>query len=378
VNEIRLDELRKYCGGLVTRHLESNRQKWRWAYEDGTEASPLFTSQNAALRWAEDWCGNVEMRPIGEPSKDEGCLVRPGYWRKTYGTQKHKRSGYFVDHWVYQPKFLTPEEPRPVEEIQARLDARSLAELETQLNSAFQQILARAFIVEEVHQLVGLPIPDAEKPLWRLILIVRGMVDSLNRLVERRPGLVNPIAERQPAWPVSLSLNPQHIKHVMDGLRGLGVGTKAPTPTRPGQRVDPNRYFTQLASRTFGVCRFNAHLIPELVHHCQNTKAVTGQLEFWKTTYKSTTYVLSDKSWIAIPQLEILAGLSEPVTHENFTDWWTAIKLYVLAYWSKFPDEYSEALEQIGKANKEKEYTRRKDALNAVKQAFRSLVGLGA
>jgi hypothetical protein len=378
MSELPLEELRKHCGHLVTGRLYRNGDKWVWRYEPPTEgdekrmASEIFDSEEQALKWAEDWWGPVQRRPIGEPKKDEGRMIRPGQWRKSYDAQQ-QNFGFFVEHWVYELRFLTPEETRPVEEIQARMDQRSLSELESDLNAAFQQLLARAFIVEQVKQPVQLAIPNEEKPLWRLVLIIRGMVDSLSRLAERRPGLVNPIAERQATWPVALSLNPQQMRHATNMLRALGVGSKAPTPTRPGQRVDPNNYFTQLANRAFDACRFDAYLTRELVEHGKNMVSFSGTSKFWSTRYTSTTYVLPDKSWIVLPEPEKTAALSEPVSQENFPRWWEAIKLQVLAYWSKFPEKYGEALRHVGKELKEKEYTRRKDALNAVRQAFRSL-----
>lgn len=374
MSEMALTDLRELCGSLVTLRLQGNGQQWRWADEGNKQASPIFSSEAAALKWAEDWCGMVEKLSVGPASQIEWQQKDPKRLQKTYGKQPAQIRGYFVSHWVYQPTFLTPEEPRSVEEILARMDKRSLPELEEQLNSAFQQLLARAFIVERVHHPVDAPIPDEEKPLWRLIQIVRAMVDSLSRLVEHRPGLVNPIAEQQATWPVSLSLNPLQIKLAMDMLSELGVGRKAATPTGPGQRVDPNNYFTQLANRAYQACRFNAYLTRELVLHGENAVAISGQLKFWSTRCASKTYVLPDKSWIVVPEPDKIAALSEPVTQENFRQWREAVKLHVLAYWSSFPEKYAEALRQIGKENKEKEYTRRKDALNAVKQAFRSLV----
>ncbi|MGA9779316.1 MAG: hypothetical protein ACLPRE_10470 [Limisphaerales bacterium] len=127
--------------------------------------------------------------------------------------------------WYFQPLFLKPDAPpRPTEEIAALVDKRPLEELADQIEPLVHQILCRAYT-------------DDAAALRKFAHIVRGAVNALGRLTQFRVAAAKTVAATFPTWPVLLSLNPQEIQRAKDELLCLGVGTQAPAPTRPGQRL---------------------------------------------------------------------------------------------------------------------------------------------
>lgn len=134
--------------------------------------------------------------------------------------------------WVYEPPGVQPyDRPRPVEEIVAMLDKRTLDELIEQARNALEQIQCRANCGQT-------------EAIAELAFIVRGLVTSLEKLSQNVPNKVRVISPTFATWPVNLSLNPQEIKRAREHLKALAVGTKTPTPSRPGQRVDPRNCWT--------------------------------------------------------------------------------------------------------------------------------------
>jgi hypothetical protein len=265
---------------------------------------------------------------------------------------------------IYQPIFLKPAgTPRPTKKIAALVDKRPLEELDDQVEQSVQQILFRAYTGDAA-------------ALRKFTHIVCGAVKALGRLAQFRAAAVKTVAETFPTWPVLLSLNPQEIQRAKDELLCLGVGAKAPAPTRPGQRLDPHNFWTQLAARAFEICRSNKYIVPVLRAHCAGTRQKPKTRKFWRTEAKATIYTRADGSVIVIPDwTTTLPRLSEPVTPTAFPNWWKAVKLCVLDYWKMYPQEYAKALQQIGR-KEEEEWRRRNLALTAVRHAFRSLVKL--
>jgi hypothetical protein len=190
---------------------------------------------------------------------------------------------------IYQPLFLKPAgTPRPTKKIAALVDKRPLEEVADQVEPLFHQILCRAYTGDAA-------------ALRKFAQIVCGAVEALGRLAQFRPAAMKTVAETFPTWPVLLSLNPQEIQRVKDELLRLGVGTKAPAPTRPGQRLDPHNFWTQLAARAFETCRSNKYIVPVLRAHCARTRRKPKTRKFWKTEAKATIYTGADGSVIVIP-----------------------------------------------------------------------------
>ena len=87
----------------------------------------------AALR---NLCG--KFAPWEHPDA-EGRQIRPGLWRKTYNAHLPK------GRWLYMPAVLEPSDTRrPLPEIAAMLDKRSLDELCKQATDALGQMRFRA------------------------------------------------------------------------------------------------------------------------------------------------------------------------------------------------------------------------------------------
>jgi hypothetical protein len=281
--------------------------------------------------------------------------------------------------WCFQPLFLKPDAPpRPAEEIAALVDKRPLDELADQVEQSVQQILCRAYSGDVA-------------ALHKFARIVCGAVEALGRLAQFRDAATKTMAETFSMWPVLLSLNPQEIQRAKDELLRLGVGTKAPAPTRPGQHLDPHNFWTRLATKAFEVCRSNRCVVPILQAHIVGARKRRRARMFWKSEVKATICARSDGSIVIIPDwLKHCGELAEPVTTTNFSDWWKVIKLCVLDYWKMYPREYAEALKRIPDKQKKaapqtgnppdenyrlpKEHRKRTLALARVKQAFKGRV----
>lgn len=281
--------------------------------------------------------------------------IRPGYLRKLYPSSKRAKR-------VYMGAVLEPRaKRRPIVEIAKLVDNRSLVELREQLDDAIKQMLYRAHCGDR-------------KAILQHILCVRAAVDSLQSLAKHQPAKVRAEAETFWDWPLLLSLNPQDLNWAKQELKSLGVGTRSPLPTKPGQRVDRRNFWTRLATHALTACALNKWWVPALKAHCAGASRQRKTLKFWGTTAKATFYMLANGDEAIIQEWQNqCVKLSGPVTKQNFKDWWVAVKSCILDYWQNPEGNYIEALKQIGQTDTE-EWRRRNLAIDRVEQALRSLV----
>jgi len=178
-------------------------------------------------------------------------------------------------------------------------------------------------------------------------------------------------------WPVLLSLNPQDINSAMQELKSLGVGTRSPLPSKPGQRVDRRNFWTRLATQALAACAANKRLVPELRDFASGAKRERQTREFWpQTRAKATYYYLANGDVVIITDWQSkCVKLSGPISKHNFQKWWDVVKWCVLDYWKNPKGNYAEALKKIGQAN-EPEWRRRNLAIDRLEQALRSRLGL--
>jgi hypothetical protein len=284
--------------------------------------------------------------------------IAPGHSRKAYRASPAR-----------QRRVLTPpmlnlrEQIRPLEKIAAQRDNRTLEQLLDEVGDAISQLLCRAVCGDQ-------------KAIATLVVANHHSVDALEELAKHAPQQVRAEAEICPKWPVLLSLNPQEIKYVIKNLKSLGVGTKALTPTRPGQRRDPHNLWTRMANEAYAICRRCKHDVLELERLCRGTKGQRKSLKYWETVAKATYYQLSDGTPVIITDWQKQCRkLSWPITNSNFKNRWKILKVVVLQYWMNPEGNYREALQKIGN-EKEEEWRRRGRALERIEQAFRSLIDL--
>jgi hypothetical protein len=161
--------------------------------------------------------------------------VRAGHLRKVYRARSY---------WTYTPVSIQGKTVKCAPDIAKLFDERSLDDLRGQAEETLRQLLYRA--------LAG----DSRAVALYAGLLSRG-TDSLAFLATQQTEKVQAEAEKQPCWPVLLSLNPQELKWAKNYLRRLHVGEKATTPTRPGQRRDPHNFWTALATEALNVCQAN-------------------------------------------------------------------------------------------------------------------------
>jgi len=278
--------------------------------------------------------------------------------------------------WFYQPFYLRPEgTPKSAEAIAPSVDKRTLAELEDEIQAPIQQLLFRAYAGDASAQ-------------HKFARVVSGAVQALGRLATSRGAEMKAVAETFSDWPVMLSLNPQRIRRAKQQLEQLRVGSKGPLPTHSRQKLDPQGFWTELATRALKVVRSNLYLLPALREHTRGAKKSRATRKFWNTTVNATIYTRSNGDKIIIADwLKVLCpALSEPITAANFPHWWKAVKLTVLDYWKMYLPEYEKALGQIrggrprldGKKDdrRYKEDRRRNLAIRSIRQALASLTGV--
>lgn len=315
------------------------------------------TRQTGAIELAalQKYCGFYE--PFTSAS-NQWQKLRPGYQRKVY------QDGSTKGRWIYRPPTLQLDDKRrPLSEIAANVDTRPLKELREQVSNALNQILCRAHCGDK-------------QAIAEAVLVALRAVFSLDHLARSEPDRLRAEAEKRPNWPVMLSLNPQAIKHAKQDLKSLAVGTKAPTPTRPSQRLDPRSFWTRLAKAAFDACLDASLLVPELEAHCRGAKQERWTNKCWGITLKATRYTLSGGSVVMIADWQKASvNLSQPITPANFREWWDVVRSCVLEHWRNSQGSYAEALKLIGQAG-EKESRRRHFAFDRVKQALRSLTGV--
>jgi hypothetical protein len=299
-------------------------------------------------------------RPLpSKGSPEQAHQVRPGHWRKVYGRQNQQC------RWVYMPIGIQEKTLKPMTEIAALADKRTLDELTEHGEEALKQLLYRAHTGDE-------------RAIFLYAGLLRRAINSLDFLATNQLEKVQAEAERQPRWPVLLSLNPQDIKRAKKHLSRLHVGQKAETPTRPGQRLDLNNFWTVLANEALNVCQTNRVVwVPILLKHATGARRERHSQKFWGKKVSATYFylpggtdiiIITDWQWQC-------AKLSEPITTANFKDWWSAIKGCVLEHWRRPHGNYAKALEVVGQPQQE-EWRRRSTALDRVKQALESLTHL--
>jgi hypothetical protein len=293
-----------------------------------------------------------------ESAGSEFHEIAPGHVRKVYHTSTAR------ERVVLTPPMLQlANKLRPLKEIAVQRNDRTLEQLLNEVGDAIRQLLCRAHCGDQ-------------RAIATIFVAIHHAVEALEHLAKNAPKKVRAVAETLPRWPVLLSLNPQEIEHVKRDLKSLGVGTKALTPTRPGQRRDPRNLWTRIADESYAICRRCKHDVPELETVCRGTKRQRKTVKYWETVAKATYYQLSDGTPVIITDWQKQCKhLSEPITDANFKNWWKVVKLVVLQYWTNPEGNYREALNLIGNKD-EDEWRRRGRALERIEQAFRSLLDL--
>ncbi|MEN9576890.1 MAG: hypothetical protein RL514_4745 [Verrucomicrobiota bacterium] len=243
------------------------------------------------------------------------------------------------------------------------MDKRSLAELQEQARDALNQIQIRAHCGDQnAMRAFGLTLRDA--------------VGELESLANHQPEATRAVAEVCRRWPVLLSLNPQDIAHAKEHLVKLNAGAKAVTPTRTGQRVDSLDPWTSIARGALDTCRLNKVVVPQLESNCAGAKLVLKSLKFWKTNVEVSVYTIANGDIILIADWQKrCASLDDSITSANFPDWWWAVRRCVLQHWKDSPDDYTAAIKRIG-VGEAKTYQKHDEAINRIRRALASLVGL--
>jgi hypothetical protein len=297
--------------------------------------------------------------PADSPQSIE-TQIRPGKWRKVYGRAPIERYMLRATKWDMR-KEVKPL--RTTQEISAEIDKRPLLELREQIHEVMGQIAVRAAAGDE-------------SAIHNLVAVARGIISVLETVERAQPKKLQKIAAESVNWPVLLSPNRQDIEHAKKNTQRLKVGERAPTPRRSGQKLDPRTFWTRLAADAFQACQEVKEVVPILKDQCDGITPYRRASKFWGFTVEADFYQVSSIDCIVITGWEgRCPGLSLPVSRENLKDWWYVVKHYVIEYWHGFPQEYDEALRQIGHKDDD-EWQRRNWAVGRVEQAFRDLVKL--
>jgi hypothetical protein len=253
-------------------------------------------------------------------------------------------------------------------EIAATIDeSRSVLKLRAQIADAVSQLIARASAGDE----------DA---FCVLLLAVRGLIDNLRVLERSQPDTVRKLAEESAYWPVLISQSPRDLQRAKETARRLRVGEKAAFPKRPGQKVDPKAFWTQLALTAFGDCRTIAFFVQLCNGVCAGVAPKPLVRKLFGISAPANEYSLPPNHLIIIADWEKrCVNLPLPVTRNNVNRWWDVVKHYTLENWLKFPREYQEALRhiKIGKNPEDKEpWQWHNMAIGRVERAFRDLFRL--
>jgi hypothetical protein len=281
--------------------------------------------------------------------------------RGTFG-EKPKSDFY---EWAYRPAVIRAKGGIiPQEQIRILVNEQSLEEVCDQFDTAVKQLLFRAHLGEE--------------RAARLYLArVSSAIVSLEPLVSGQMPMMKVVAATLPRWPVLLSLNAKDIKHQKSRLTKLKVGSKAVTPTGPGQQSDLHSFWSELAKKAYDACEFNRHLVPFLMKMAADKPTQSRSAEYWQTDVNAKFYYLNaSREVIIIADWQAKCEtLPATVNTSSFPPWWAAVKGCVLEYWHNHPAEYNRALKEIGNST-EIESRRRNLAMTQLRQAFKSLVGL--
>jgi hypothetical protein len=305
--------------------------------------------------------GTVNQNPSLEQLREAGFAREVGA-----GCQYHPTRWFGME---YLPK---TEQLIPNEQIAAKVDNRTLDELLKEAESILDQIRFRAHLGDE-------------RAIHQFAVLVRHAANALETLGQAQPKKVRAAAEQERKWAVVLSLRPKDIELAKGRLRDLGLGQKATPPTGPGQRIDPNNYWTGYANRAIDWCVIAKTFVPILEVHAADAGAVAERRKDkrWRTPAAATVYRISGDCIVIADWQKQCVELSEPITESNIKQWWHVIQSSILEYWYRFPEAYNHALAQIGVGSvkragqkqdrRDKEDRRRNLAIGLIWQALKSL-----
>lgn len=317
---------------------------------------------------------------FGSPGKPstlwQNAQNRPWYQHKVY-SEKEPWLYRPTRHWKGTEYLPIAEQLLPSTEVAKLVNQRPLKKLVQEAEESLRQILYHA------HR-------GDERAVRIFATTVRQAVNSLENLAVSQKEKVQSVAIEEPRWPVLISLNPKDINLAKDYVENLHVGEKAITPTKAGQRVDRRNFWTKLAFWATNECEITKHCVPILRYYADNSNAKPSRIEqkIWATPVKATVYRLGEDVIVIADWEEQCAGLSRPITRENFENWWRAVRGFVMEYWNSVPAAYRAALKEIGagtgrvKKNNSKDQRRYKEdrqrnlAFGSVRQALKSLAGV--
>jgi hypothetical protein len=271
--------------------------------------------------------------------------------------------------WVYEPPALEfHDRRRSPDEICQQVDQRPLDELRRQAKGALIQILSRAHVGDE-------------EAIKTFSTIVHGFTGELENLANTQQDKLRTLAETFPMWPVQLSLKKGDKDSALDYLRKLNVGTKAITPTGPGQKWNRSSFWTELANRARVSCGIKRMTVPALLKLAAEAPAEQLTAKLWGNELKATRWTLRNGDTITLTEWQKeCVKLTEPITPKNFAAWWKLVELCVLEHWKRNPKEHSKALREIGekdkKGNKREHWRQHNMAIDRVRQGFKDLVGI--
>lgn len=310
------------------------------------------------------------------PSKNEWQRARAGVKRKVYPARK--------GIWVRTPiLFDLRDKRRPVQEIAAKVDRRSLDTLRNRATDALNQMLVRAHSGDN-------------QALIEFAATVHLAVGALETLAKHERRRVRTLAEYSDKWPVLLSPHSKEVAHAVERLKSLGLGTKLPPPLRPPPHINPRNFWTWMAARLYATCRQAKRKVPRYLAETKGAFRKERKTErIWRTSgtkIEATFYYLPNAEVIYITDWQKrCVELPADITEANFKEWWATMKLCLLQFWwnRRGKGNYKKALEQIQYADTAKsdgtggklqgenvEARQRAHALHQMERAFRSLAGL--
>jgi hypothetical protein len=217
--------------------------------------------------------------------------------------------------------------------------------------------------------------------------MTREAVGSLETLTEHLPGKVKAEAEISSDWP--LNIGKSDAEWAERELQKLDLGAKIPRAINRSMRTTLRNPWSRLAMQALIACAENKRVVPALkalaagARHERKMIPLSRQTKAW-----ATFYYLGNGDVVVIADWQNKsARLSGPITKKNVKDWWEVVEWCVLHHWQNPSGNYSEVLQlivDVDKANPQsddyykqnKEYRKRSRALDRVKQAFESLVGV--
>jgi len=149
--------------------------------------------------------------------------------------------------------------PTPAQ-IKAVIDDRSWLEIKIAIDHDTHQLKSRAAAGDKM-------------ALELLISTARKTIEALEWLETISPDMMRSVAEKRPEWPVLISPNPKDIKRAKERVIRMRVGSKALTPKRGNQHLDPGSFWTRLVRAFLETCEINRGCgVPLLLAHCKGVK----------------------------------------------------------------------------------------------------------